>query len=85
MDAERRTARRASKLAVMSKDVHPPAAHGAASRPGAGEREQWSGDGVGRRPQAMASCMKTERLSWQVRKALERWLRSGAGSAAGAQ
>ena len=53
------------------------AAHGAASRPGAGEREQWSGDGVGRRPQAMASCMKTGRLSWQVRKALEGWLSSG--------
>ena len=36
-------------------------------------------------PRAVASCMKTGRLSWWVREALERELQSGAGSAAAQQ
>ena len=33
-------------------------------------------------PKTVASCMRTGRLSWRVREALERGLQSGAGSAA---
>ena len=33
-------------------------------------------------PRTVASCMKTRRLSWRVREALEQGLQSGAGSAA---
>ena len=36
-------------------------------------------------PRTVASCMKTERLSWRVRNALEQGLQSGAGSAAARQ
>ena len=36
-------------------------------------------------PRTVASCMKTGRLSWRVREALERGLQSGAGSAAARQ
>ena len=36
-------------------------------------------------PRTVASCMKTGRLSWRVREALEQGLQSGAGSAAARQ
>ncbi len=36
-------------------------------------------------PKTVASCMRTGRLSWRVREALERGLQSGAGSAAARQ
>ena len=36
-------------------------------------------------PRTVASCMKTGRLSWRVREALEQRLQSGAGSAAARQ
>ena len=36
-------------------------------------------------PRTVASCMKTRRLSWRVREALEQGLQSGAGSAAARQ
>ena len=36
-------------------------------------------------PRTVASCMKTGRLSWQVRESLEQGLQSGAGSAAARQ
>ena len=36
-------------------------------------------------PRTVASCMKTGRLSWRVREALEQGLQSGAGSAAAPQ
>ena len=51
----------------------------------AGEREQGAASALGIDPRAVASCMKTGRLSWWVREALERELQSGAGSAAAQQ
>ena len=36
-------------------------------------------------PRTVASCMRTGRLSWRVREALEQGLQSGAGSAAARQ
>ena len=40
---------------------------------------------LGLDPRTVASCMKTGRLSWRVREALEQGLQSGAGSAAARQ
>ena len=40
---------------------------------------------LGLDPRTVASCMKTVRLSWRVREALEQGLQSGAGSAAARQ
>ena len=40
---------------------------------------------LGLDPRTIASCMKTGRLTWRVREALERGLQSGAGSAAARQ
>ena len=40
---------------------------------------------LGLDPRTVASCLKTGRLTWRVREALERGLQSGAGSAAAQQ
>ena len=60
-------------------------AHVAAARSGAGEGEQGAASALGIDPGTVASCMKTGRLSWRVREALERGLQSEAGSTAARQ
>ena len=60
-------------------------AHVAAARSGAGEGEQGAASALGIDPRTVASCMKTGRLSWRVREALERGLQSEAGSTAARQ
>ena len=50
---------------------------------GKGNRGAASALGIDHR--TVASCMKTGRLSWRVREALERGLQSGVGSAAAGQ
>ncbi len=50
-----------------------------------GKGNRGAASALGIDPRTVASCMKTGRLSWRVREALEQGLQSGAGSAAARQ
>ena len=49
------------------------------------KRNRGAAAALGIDPRTVASCMKTGRLSWRVRQALEQGLQSGEGSAAARQ